>query len=64
MDVVPTQFDQATGKERIELMALLDGKDPYCGLMTPLDGSRKGTKANPIEVLSPDEDRMVGCRGM
>lgn len=63
-DAVPTQFDQATGKERIEYMALLEGKDPYCGLMDPLNISAKGTKANPIEVVSPDEDRIVGCTGL
>ncbi|KAI3648389.1 hypothetical protein MP228_006243 [Amoeboaphelidium protococcarum] len=61
-DYVPTQMDQATGKERLQYLALREGKDPFFGLMDQLDG-RKGTKENPIEVLSPDDDRIIGCQG-
>jgi hypothetical protein len=42
---------------------MLQGKDPYFGLMDPLDIKEKGTKAKPIEVLSGDPDRIVGCSG-
>lgn len=61
---VPTALEQSTGKERIEYMSLLDGKDPYYGLMDPLHADSKGTKTKPIEVLSPDDDRIVGCSGI
>lgn len=62
-DVVPGQFAHATGKERIEFMAMAEGQDPYCGLMSTLDVKAKGTKAKPILVPSPDEDRTVACAG-
>lgn len=63
-DAVPTPFEVSTGKERVEYLSLLEGKDPYHGLMDPLVIEAKGTKAKPIEVLSPDEDRVIGCQGM
>jgi hypothetical protein len=62
-EVVPTQLEHSTGKERIEYVSLAEGKDPYYGLMDPIDIGPKGTKTNPIEVLSPDEDRIIGCQG-
>lgn len=61
--VVPSKQAQTTGKERLEFLALSEGKDPYFGLMEPLDLSRRGTKTEPIMVPSPDEDRIIGCTG-
>ncbi|KAI3659975.1 hypothetical protein MP638_000023 [Amoeboaphelidium occidentale] len=62
-DRVPDNKAIATGKERYEYEMMLQGKDPYFGLMDPLDIKEKGTKAKPIEVLSGDPDRIVGCSG-
>jgi hypothetical protein len=62
-DTVPTPLDHAAGKERIEFVSLAEGKDPYYGLMDNIFVGAKGTKTNPIEVLSPDEDRIIGCQG-
>jgi hypothetical protein len=56
--------DQATGKARIELDMLIAGKDPYFGLLDPLDFNKRGTKQDPIIVVSPDSDRFVGCNGI
>lgn len=39
---VPTDLEQATGLERLELLGKLEGKDIFD--MTPLDSSRKGTQ--------------------
>ena len=45
---VPTDLEQATGLERLELLGKLEGKDIFD--MTPLDSSRKGTQ---LEFPSP-----------
>lgn len=60
---VPTQEELSVGKERLEFMARREGKDPYYGLMDPIPSDRMGTTSNPIEVPSPDDDRIVGCAG-
>jgi cytochrome c oxidase subunit 5b len=47
---VPTDFEQATGLERFELLGDMMGIDVFDE--TPLDSSRVGTKKDPIMVLS------------
>ncbi|CAK5262255.1 unnamed protein product [Mycena citricolor] len=58
---VPTDFEQATGLERFELLGEMEGIDVFDG--APLDSSRVGTKKDPILVLSYDPVRTVGCTG-
>jgi len=58
---VPTDFDQATGLERMELLAKLNGEDPF--FMEPLQLEHMGTLKNPIMVKSLDDHRILGCTG-
>lgn len=58
---VPTDLDQATGLERLELLGLREGIDVFD--RRPLDASRKGTMADPIIVDSYESYRYVGCTG-
>ncbi|KAJ7650231.1 cytochrome c oxidase polypeptide IV [Roridomyces roridus] len=58
---VPTDFEQATGLERFELLGEMEGVDVFDE--TPLDSSRVGTKKDPIRVLSYDHTRIIGCTG-
>lgn len=58
---VPTDIDQATGLERLELLGKLEGVDVFD--TKPLDASRKGTMQDPIIVDSYDDYRYVGCTG-
>ncbi|EDR08555.1 uncharacterized protein LACBIDRAFT_173909 [Laccaria bicolor S238N-H82] len=58
---VPTDLEQATGLERLQLLGELEGIDVFDD--SPLDSSRIGTKADPILVPSYDVERMVGCSG-
>ncbi|KAF5327606.1 hypothetical protein D9619_004806 [Psilocybe cf. subviscida] len=58
---VPTDLEQATGLERLQLLGELEGIPIFDD--APLDASRLGTKADPIKVYSLDEDRLVGCTG-
>lgn len=47
---VPTDIEQATGLERLQLLGELEGIKVFDD--TPLDSSRIGTKANPVKVLA------------
>jgi cytochrome c oxidase subunit 5b len=47
---VPSDYEQATGLERLQLLGELEGVDVFDE--SPLDASRIGTKANPILVPS------------
>jgi len=47
---VPTDIEQATGLERLQLLAELEGFNVFDDSV--LDASRLGTKANPVKVLS------------
>jgi cytochrome c oxidase subunit 5b len=47
---VPSDIEQATGLERLQLLGELEGIDVFDE--SPLDSSRIGTKANPILVPS------------
>ncbi|RUS13412.1 cytochrome c oxidase subunit VB-domain-containing protein, partial [Jimgerdemannia flammicorona] len=58
---VPTNLEQATGLERLELLAKLEGKEFFD--MAPLEMTHLGTKQNPIVVQSHDHYRYVGCTG-
>ncbi|ODV88974.1 hypothetical protein CANCADRAFT_32380 [Tortispora caseinolytica NRRL Y-17796] len=58
---IATDFEQATGLERLELLGKLEGIDLFD--QRPLDASRKGTMTDPIVVDSFDPVRYVGCTG-
>ncbi|CAG8472759.1 3149_t:CDS:2 [Scutellospora calospora] len=58
---VPTDVDQATGLERAELLAALEGKDLFES--KPLQITKLGTKKEPTLVKSVDPIRYVGCTG-
>lgn len=45
---VPTDIEQATGLERLQLLGELEGINVFDD--SPLDSSRLGTKANPVMV--------------
>lgn len=57
----PTDLEQATGLERLELLAKLEGVEFFD--TKPLDSSRIGTMADPILVESYDDYRYIGCTG-
>ncbi|RYO81255.1 hypothetical protein DL766_000271 [Monosporascus sp. MC13-8B] len=58
---VPTDLEQSTGLERLEILGKMEGVDIFD--MRPLDSSRKGTVDNPIMVKSAGEEQYVGCTG-
>ncbi|KKP04988.1 cytochrome c oxidase polypeptide IV [Trichoderma harzianum] len=58
---VPTDLEQATGLERLEILGKMEGVDVFD--MRPLDASRKGTLENPILVRSAGEEQLAGCTG-
>ncbi|KAL1305679.1 hypothetical protein AAFC00_007272 [Neodothiora populina] len=58
---VPTDLDQSTGLERLEILGKMQGVDVFD--MRPLDSSRKGTLDNPIVVKSYGDEQYLGCTG-
>lgn len=58
---VPTDLEQATGLERLELLGKLEGVEFFD--TKPLDASRRGTVADPIVLDSYEDYRYVGCTG-
>ncbi|KAG5352889.1 hypothetical protein E4T56_gene3753 [Termitomyces sp. T112] len=58
---VPSDIEQATGLERLQLLGELEGVKVFDD--APLDASRIGTKADPILVPSYDIERIIGCTG-
>ncbi|KAJ5574345.1 uncharacterized protein N7459_008772 [Penicillium hispanicum] len=58
---VPTDYIQATGLERLELIGKMQGIDIFD--MRPLDASRKGTIDNPIIVNGAGDEQYAGCTG-
>ncbi|KAM0518060.1 hypothetical protein ACHAPE_004463 [Trichoderma viride] len=58
---VPTDLEQATGLERLEILGKMEGVDVFD--MRPLDASRKGTMENPILVRSAGDEQLAGCTG-
>ncbi|KAF8968159.1 cytochrome c oxidase subunit VB-domain-containing protein [Flammula alnicola] len=59
---VPTDIEQATGLERLQLLGELEGINVFDD--SPLDSSRLGTKASPVLVPSFEAERLVGCTGV
>lgn len=58
---VPTDLEQATGLERLEILGKMEGVDIFD--MQPLDASRRGTLDNPLMVRSAGEEQYAGCTG-
>ncbi|KAF2186762.1 COX5B-domain-containing protein [Zopfia rhizophila CBS 207.26] len=58
---VPTDVEQATGLERLEILGKMQGIDIFD--MRPLDASRVGTLDDPIVVNSAGDEQYVGCTG-
>ncbi|KAG6851102.1 hypothetical protein H0H93_000982 [Arthromyces matolae] len=58
---VPSDIEQATGLERLQLLGELSDIKVFDD--APLDASRLGTKVNPILVPSYDTERIIGCTG-
>ena len=58
---VPTDLEQATGLERLEILGKMEGVDIFD--MKPLDASRLGTMEDPIMVRSAGEEQFAGCTG-
>ncbi|PQE15588.1 Cytochrome c oxidase subunit 4 mitochondrial protein [Rutstroemia sp. NJR-2017a BBW] len=58
---IPTDIEQATGLERLEILGKMQGVDVFD--MKPLDSSRKGTLDNPIIVKSYGDEQYAGCTG-
>lgn len=59
--VIPTDLEQSTGLERLEILGKMQGVDIFD--MKPLDASRKGTLDNPIVVKSFGDEQYAGCTG-
>lgn len=58
---IPTDLEQATGLERMELLSKLQGKELFD--MEPLSATHLGTPKNPVVVQSHDPIRFIGCTG-
>ncbi|RAO71309.1 uncharacterized protein BHQ10_007321 [Talaromyces amestolkiae] len=58
---VPSDLEQATGLERLELLGKMRGIDMFD--MRPLDASRKGTLEDPILVNGAGDEQYAGCTG-
>lgn len=58
---VPTDLEQSTGLERLEILGKMEGVDIFD--MRPLDASRKGTMEDPILVRSAGDEQFAGCTG-
>jgi len=58
---VPTDLEQATGLERLEILGKMEGIDIFD--MKPLDASRLGTMEDPIVVQSFGDEQYLGCTG-
>lgn len=58
--LLPKDEEHATGAEKKELDALMDGKHDPFGIEVQKD-TKKGTKYAPILVPSMYEERIVGC---
>ncbi|EGX93880.1 subunit IV of cytochrome c oxidase [Cordyceps militaris CM01] len=58
---VPTDLEQSTGLERLEILGKMEGVDIFD--MRPLDASRLGTMEDPIKVRSAGDEQYLGCTG-
>ncbi|KAI9670199.1 MAG: Cytochrome c oxidase subunit 4 [Alyxoria varia] len=59
---VPTDLEQATGLERLEILGKMQGIDVFD--MKPLPGDRLGTLEEPVMVKSAGDEQYCGCRGI
>ncbi|KAK3334152.1 cytochrome c oxidase subunit VB-domain-containing protein [Cercophora scortea] len=59
---VPTDLEQSTGLERLEILGKTEGVDIFD--MKPLDASRLGTMSNPVLVRSAGDEQHAGCTGV
>ncbi|KZP00481.1 COX5B-domain-containing protein [Calocera viscosa TUFC12733] len=58
---VPTDVDQATGLERLQMLGQIEGIDVFD--QSPLEMTRMGTMADPVLVDTLSDERIVGCTG-
>ncbi|KDQ15840.1 hypothetical protein BOTBODRAFT_623873 [Botryobasidium botryosum FD-172 SS1] len=58
---VPTDENQATGLERLQILGNLEGIDVFD--MKPLEMTRLGTVDEPIKIHSWFPERVIGCTG-
>ncbi|ETN42538.1 uncharacterized protein HMPREF1541_01695 [Cyphellophora europaea CBS 101466] len=58
---IPTDLEQATGLERLEILGKMQGIDIFD--MRPLPSDRTGTFEDPIVVDSAGEELQCGCTG-
>jgi len=58
---IPTDLEQATGLERLEILGKMEGVDIFD--MKPLQSDRVGTIQDPIMVRSFGEEQYLGCTG-
>lgn len=58
---MPTDLDQSTGLERLEILSKMSGVDVFD--MEPIKFSKLGTLKEPLMVDSLDTFRYVGCTG-
>ncbi|KAI0707426.1 cytochrome c oxidase polypeptide IV [Earliella scabrosa] len=58
---IPTDENQSTGLERLQVLGAIEGVEVFD--FKPLDSSRIGTLADPIKVFSMDTERIIGCTG-
>ncbi|KAK9494902.1 cytochrome c oxidase subunit VB-domain-containing protein [Lipomyces doorenjongii] len=58
---IPSDFEQATGLERLELLSNMAGIDIWD--LEPLPSHRTGTIEDPLIVDSPTEQKYLGCTG-
>lgn len=58
---IPTDLEQATGLERLEILGKMQGIDIFD--MSPLPADRVGTFDDPIVVKSAGDEFQVGCTG-
>lgn len=58
---VPTDMEQSTGLERLEILGKMEGVDIFD--LRPLDSSRLGTLQDPIMVRSAGDEQYAGCTG-
>ncbi|KAK7207877.1 cytochrome c oxidase polypeptide IV [Myxozyma melibiosi] len=59
---VPTNLEQATGLERLELLADMAGIDLFDQVTLPSD--RKGTIFDPVVIQVPVKQKYIGCTGI
>ncbi|KAF4119812.1 cytochrome c oxidase subunit 5b [Geosmithia morbida] len=58
---VPTDLEQSTGLERLEILGKMEGVDIFD--LRPLDASRLGTMEDPISIRSAGDEQFAGCTG-